>query len=163
MYNLEQAVGSIGLYMNANKTEFLYFKQEEIISTLSGRPLKLLDKSTYLSSNISSAESYVNINLAKVWTTINRLLIIWKFDLSDRIEQDFFHIMAVSILLYGCTTLMLMKCMENKNATCYFEQILSTIPHNTTAVQPLSSHLTNHPSKTNKICGGTVEKARMNS
>ena len=39
-----------------------------------------------------------------------------------------------------------------KNAICYFEQILQTTLYKTVAVPPLSSHLTNHPSKTNKTC-----------
>ena len=41
----------------------LCFKQG-VISTLSGRPIKLVDKFTYLDSNISSTESDVNIRIA---------------------------------------------------------------------------------------------------
>ena len=52
MHSLEQAARGIGLYMNTNKTEFMYSKQEGAISPLSGKPLKLVDKITYLSSNI---------------------------------------------------------------------------------------------------------------
>ena len=48
---LVQVSGSIGLYENANKT-----KQKRAISTLDGKPLKLEDLFTYLSSNISSIE-----------------------------------------------------------------------------------------------------------
>ena len=33
LHNLEQTSGSIGVYVNANKTEFMYFK-ESTISTL---------------------------------------------------------------------------------------------------------------------------------
>ena len=43
LQNLKQVVGGIGLYMNANKTELMYFKQEVAISILSGKPLKLVD------------------------------------------------------------------------------------------------------------------------
>ena len=42
-------------------TEYIRFKQEGAISTLSGKPLKLVDKFTYFSSIISSTESDVNI------------------------------------------------------------------------------------------------------
>ena len=42
LHSLEQAVGGIGLYEITNKTEFVCFKQEKAISTLSGRPLKLV-------------------------------------------------------------------------------------------------------------------------
>ena len=43
--------------MKANKTEYMHFEQEETISTLNGKPVKLIDQFTYLGSNISSTES----------------------------------------------------------------------------------------------------------
>ena len=54
LHSLEQAAGSIGLHINANKTEFMCFKREETISTISGRSLKLINKFSYLGSNSSS-------------------------------------------------------------------------------------------------------------
>ena len=71
--SLEQAARGIGLHMNANKTEYMYFKWEGSSSTLSGRPLKLEEKFTYLCSNISSTEDDVNIYLVKAWTSIDWL------------------------------------------------------------------------------------------
>ena len=60
------------------KTEiFLY----GAISSLNGKPLKLVDQFIYLSSNISSTESNVNIFIGKTRTAIDRLLIIQKPDL----------------------------------------------------------------------------------
>ena len=100
--------------MNSNKTEFMCFKQEGAISTLSDKSLKLIDKFVYLSSSISSTESDVNIFLAKLWTAINRLSIIWKFNLSNKIKQDFFQALTVSVLVIGCTTWTLMKRIEKK-------------------------------------------------
>ena len=50
--------------------------------------------------NISSTESDVNIHLAKAWTSIDRQLMIWMSDLSDKIKCDFFQAMAVSIIQY---------------------------------------------------------------
>ena len=79
------------------------FKQKETISSLSGKPLKLVDQFTYLDSNISSTESAVNIHLAKACDAIGRLSITWKSDLSDKIKQDFFQAVVVSIQLHGCT------------------------------------------------------------
>ena len=46
----------------------------------------------------------------------------------------------------------------HKNATSYFEQILAATLHKTTAVQPLTFHHKNHPSKMNKTCGTLLEK-----
>ena len=40
-------------------------KREEAISILSGEPLKFIDKFQYLSSNISSTETDVDIRLTK--------------------------------------------------------------------------------------------------
>ena len=54
LHSLEQAAAGIGLNVNANKTEFMSFKGEGAISSLNGQLLKLVDKFTYLSSNISS-------------------------------------------------------------------------------------------------------------
>ena len=87
LYSLKQAEG-IRLHVNVNKTEYMCFKQQGAISTLSWRPLKNCDKFTYLSSNISSTESDVNMRLTKEWTAVDRLSIIP--ELSDKIKQDFF-------------------------------------------------------------------------
>ena len=54
------------------------------------------------------------MRLAKVWTAIDRLSIIWKSDLLDKIKRNFFQITVVSILLYGCTTWTLTKRIEKK-------------------------------------------------
>ena len=86
LHNLEQARG-IGLYMN------VCFKWEGAIPILSGLPLKLLDKFTYLGSNISSSD--VNIHLVKDWTTRDSLSIIWKSYISDKRKEDFFSAIAV--------------------------------------------------------------------
>ena len=63
-YRLDQATGYIGLRMNANKKEFMSFKQGAT-SNQSGKSLKLVDKFTLLGSNIASTEGYVNIRLVK--------------------------------------------------------------------------------------------------
>ena len=65
LHSLEQAVVDINLYVNENKTEYMFFKQKRTISTLRSKPLKLVDQFTYLSSNISSTESDVKIRFAK--------------------------------------------------------------------------------------------------
>ena len=61
LHSLKQATRCIGLILNVDKTEFMCFKQDRAISTLNGKPLKLIDLFTYLGSNISSTESDVNI------------------------------------------------------------------------------------------------------
>ena len=61
---LEQSAGDISLYINTNKAGFVYFKQEEAISPLSGKSLKFADHLKYLGSNIISTENDVNIHRA---------------------------------------------------------------------------------------------------
>ena len=85
---------------DADYSEFMYFKQG-VIFTLRCRLLELIDKFTYLGSNISSTERDVNIHRAKAWTTINRLSIIGKSDLSSKIKEDIYQAVAVSVLLYA--------------------------------------------------------------
>ena len=106
------------------------------------RILKLIDKFMNLGSSISSTESDANIHQAKVRSAIDRLSIIWKSDLSNKIKQDFFQSAVVPILLYGCTTWMLTKCIEkklNRNCTRMLQAILKKSwkqhLHEATAVQ----------------------------
>ena len=52
--------------------------------------------------------------MTKAWTAIDRLSIIWKSDLTDKMKRSFFHAAVVLILLYGCTTWTLTKRLEKK-------------------------------------------------
>ena len=140
------------------------FKWEGAIPNLSGRPLRLIDKFTYIISSVSSTESDVDISSKCVdfyWLVI------------DHMEVWFIQWNKMGFLP-GCgyvSTTVWMHHMDtnkahgekarwelHKNAISYFEQILETIPHETTAVWPLTSHLKNHPRKTNKTCGTLMEK-----
>ena len=84
------------------------------VSTLDGTSLKPGDKFTYLGSSVLSTEKDIDTRLTKAWTAINRLSIIWKSDLTDKMERSFFQAVVVSILLYGCTTWTLTKQLEKK-------------------------------------------------
>ena len=110
-HSLERAAAGIGLYVNAHKTEYMCYNQTGDISTLDGSPLKLVDKFTYLGSSVTSTEKDIDTRLSKAWTAINRLSIIWKLDLTDKMECSFFQ---ASILLYGCTTWTLTKRLKKK-------------------------------------------------
>ena len=76
--------------------------------------LKLVDKFTYLGSSVPSTEKDIDTRLTKAWTAIDRLLIIWKSDLTDKMKRSFFQAAVVSILLYGCTTWTLTKRLKKK-------------------------------------------------
>ena len=92
----------------------MYYNQTGDISTLDGTSLKLVDKFTYLGSSVSSTEKDIDTQLTKVWTAIDRLSIIWKSDLTDKMKRSFFQAAVVSILLNGCTTWTLTKRLEKK-------------------------------------------------
>ena len=67
-----------------------------------------------LGSCVSSTEKDIDKRFTKAWTAIDRLLIIWKSDLTDKMKRSFFLATVVSILLYGCTTWTLTKRLEKK-------------------------------------------------
>ena len=114
LHSLERAAANIGLYVNAHKTEYMCYNQTGDISTLDGTPLKLVDKLTYLGSSVASTEKDIDTGLTKAWTVINRISIIWKSDLTDKMKRSFFQAADASILLYGCTTWTLTKRLEKK-------------------------------------------------
>ena len=47
-----------------------------------------------------STEKDIDTRLTKAWAAINRLSIIWKSDLTDKMKHSFFQAAVVSILLY---------------------------------------------------------------
>ena len=99
LHSLEQAATGIGLHVNAHKTEYMCYNQTGDISTLDGTSLKLVDKFTYLGSSASSTEKDIDTQLTKAWIAIDRLSIIWKSELTDKMKRSFFQAVVMSILL----------------------------------------------------------------
>ena len=137
----------------SHKTEYMCFNQTGDISTQEGTSLKLVDKFTYLGSSVSSTEKDIDIRLKKAWIAIDKLSIIWKSDLTDKMKHSFFQAAVVSILLYGCTTSTLTKRLEKKldgNYTRMLRAILNKSwrqhPHNAPSIRPPTSHHENYPS-----------------
>ena len=95
----------------------------------------------YLGSSVSSTESDINMRLAKAWTAINRLSIIWKSDLSNKIKCDFFQTAVVSILLDRCTKWKLTKDIGNRNCTRMLQTILNKSWKQHSSKQLLYGHL----------------------
>ena len=91
LHSLERAAAGIGLHVNAHKTEYMCYNQTGNITTLDGASLKLVDKFLYLGSSVSSTEKDIDPRLTKAWTAIDRLSIIWKSDLTDRMKRSFFQ------------------------------------------------------------------------
>ena len=120
------------------------FNQTSDVSTLNGSSLKLVDKFTYLGSSVSSTETDIDTWLAKAWTAINRLSVIWKSGLTDIMKRSFSQAAVVLILLYGCTTWTLTKRMEKKldgNYTRMLRAILNKSWRQHSTKQQLYGHL----------------------
>ena len=112
--SLERDAAGIGLHISGHKTEYMCYNQTGDISTRDGTSLKLVDKFTYLGSSVSSTEKEIDTWLTKARTVIDRLSIIWKSDLTDKMKRSFFQTAVVSVLLYGYTTWTLTKRLEKK-------------------------------------------------
>ena len=112
------------------------------MSILDGTPLKLVDKFTYLGSSVSSTEKDIDAWLTKAWTAINRLSIIWKSDLTDKMKRSFFQAAIASILLYGCTTRTLTKRLEKLNGN--YTRVLRAILNKSWRQHPRRHQLYGH-------------------
>ena len=100
-------------------------------------------KFTCLGSSVTSTETDINTWLAKAWMAIDRLSVIWKPDLTDKIKCSFFQAAVISILLYGCTTWTLTKWMEKKLDGNY-SRMLRAILNETWRQQPTKQQLYGH-------------------
>ena len=113
------------------------------ISTLDLTSLKLVDKFTYLGSSVSSTEKDIDTRLTKARTAIDRLSIIWKSNLTDKMKRSFFQAAVVSILLYGCTTWTLTKRLEKK-LDCNHTRMLRAILNRSWLQHPTQRQLYGH-------------------
>ena len=102
-----------------------------------------MDKFTYLGSSVSSTEKDINTRLAKAWTAIDKLSVIWKSDMTDKIKRSFFQAAILSILLYGCTTWTITKRMEKKLDGNY-SRMLRAILNKTWRQHPTKLQLYDH-------------------
>ena len=103
-----------------------------------------MDNFTYLGSSVSSTETDINTWLAKAGTAIDRLPVIWKSVLTDKIKRIFFHVAILSMLLYGCTTWSFTKRMEKKldsNYTRMLQAILNKFWRQHPTKQQLHGHI----------------------
>ena len=114
------------------------------ISALNGSTLKLVVKFTYLGSSVSSTKTDINTWLVKAWTAFDRLSVIQKLDLTDKMKRSFFQAAIVSILLYGYTTWTITKWLEKKlddNYTRMLQAILNKSWRQHPTKQQLYGHL----------------------
>ena len=107
-----------------------------------GTSLKLVDKFTYLGSSVSSTEKDIDTRLTKAWAAIDRLSIIWKSDLTDKMKRSFFQAAVVSILLYGYTTWTLTKRLKKQDGN--YTGMLRAILNKSWRQHPIRHQLRGH-------------------
>ena len=109
--------------------------------TLNGCTLKLVEN---LGSSVLSTEIDIDTRLAKAWTAIDRLSVVWNSDLIDKMKRSFFRAGVTLILLHGCFTWTLTKRMEKKldgNYTKMLRAILNKSWRQHQTKQHLYDHL----------------------
>ena len=87
LHNLEWAAA--GVYQYTQEGIYVCFNQTGDIFTLNSSSLKLVNKFIYRGSSVSSTETDIDTRLAKAWTAIDRLLVIWKSDLTNEMKHSF--------------------------------------------------------------------------
>ena len=127
------------------------YNQTGDISTLGGTSLKLVGKFIYLGSSVSLTKKDMDARLTKAWTAFDKLSIIQRFDLTNKMKRSFFQAAVVSILLYGCTTWTLTKRLEKKLESNY-TRMLRAILNKSWRQHPTRHQLYDHlPSITKTI------------
>ena len=91
--------------------------------------------------------------LTKPWTAIDKLSIILKSDLTDKIKRSFFQAAVVSILLYGYHYLDANKTAGeearrqlHKNAARNIEHVMAATLHKAPTIRTPTFHHENYPS-----------------
>ena len=116
LHSIERTAKEIGLYLDADKTEFICFNQDasEGMKSLNGEKIKQVEDFKYLGSYIASTEHDVNIRLEKAWDALNELDKIWKSNLPDNLKRNFFRAAVETVLLYGSVSWTLTTHLEKK-------------------------------------------------
>ena len=82
--------------------------------TTNGSKLKKVDDFLYLGSWVNSSEKDINIRIAKAWTALFKMDVIWKSKIDRNLKISFFRATVETVLLYGSNTWTLTKALEKK-------------------------------------------------
>ena len=116
LHNIEKVAREIGLYVNAEKTEFMCLNQDasDGMKSLTGEIVKEVNDFKYLGSYIASTAHDIDIRLGKAWGALNKMDKIWKSELPDELKGSIFRATVESVLIYGAITWTLTKSLEKK-------------------------------------------------
>ena len=90
---LETAAASVGLYMNTTKTKFIAVNTEGTITAQNGCDLEQMNDFNYLGSKIISLENDIQMRIGSAWSTLNKLIPIWKSNLDIFIKREFLELL----------------------------------------------------------------------
>ena len=144
-HSIEWTGKEIGFYLNADKTEFIWFNQDasEGMRSLNGEKIKQVEDFKDLGSYIASTERDVNIRLRKAWDALNELDKIWKSNLPDNLKRNFFRAAVETVLLYGSVSWTLTTHLEKKIDGA-FTRMLRTALNRSWKDQPTNEELHGH-------------------
>ncbi len=101
-----------------------------------------------IGSSVSSTEKDIDTRLTKAWTAIDRLSIIRKSDLTDKMKRSFFQAAVVSMhdLDANKTAVEKDRRKLHKNAASDIEQVMEATPHKAPTIRPPTSRHENNTS-----------------
>ena len=91
-----------------------YNLEDSYLKSLSGDDIEHVDDFLYLGSWVDTSEKDLNTRIAKAWSAMSKMEVIWKSNLERKLKINFFRATVETVLLYGCTTWTLTKALERK-------------------------------------------------
>ena len=117
LHDLETAASSVGLHVNASKTEYMLVNINDPlpnISSLNGASLKQVQDFKYLGSHIADSRKDFQIRKGMAWTACNKLQKIWNSKISSKLKLKFFKACVEPVLLYGSETWTVNKSFQDR-------------------------------------------------
>ena len=140
LLRVENCAAQVGLHANADKTKYMTYNLEDsYLKSLSGADIEHVDDFLYLGSWVDTSEKDLNTRIAKAWSAMSKMEVIWKTNLERKLKINFFRATVETVLLYGCTTWTLTKALERKLDGTYARLIRTALnikwqTHTTNAV-----------------------------
>ena len=106
---------------------------------------------TYLGSSVSSPEKDIDTRLMNAWTAIDKLSVIWKSDLTDKMKQFLPSSGLVDTAVWmhhtdaNKTARKEARRQLYKDVASNIKQVLATTSHKTPNIRPPTSQLENYP------------------
>ena len=112
---VEAAAQDIGLHVNEGKTKYMrYNLPQGDIWAMSGTALEEVDNFLYLGAWVDDTEKDIEVRIAKGWSALNRMEIIWKSKIQKELKIRFFRATVESVMMYGAESWTLTKTLEKR-------------------------------------------------